>query len=504
MSMSKGPPATLVKVKCLDYIIYFIWDEKKEQFESLSESHLSRASPGYTRLNEAARKKEYDSFIQNSNVITTVKIPLWQPNTLGKPWEKKSLEVQQGATRSLLDIGRLFESSKPGYQLLADLLCGMHCRSLRCAEPSFHPVTSINSTSPEVLDALKAIIKASVRVSKWQPRSRLTIRLKAILDYRVGPGEWPRHIQDFAQTVCHVKGYKKLKFPPTYTDTPVLVVGAAKAQIQEASPYWENAAVILVNSDAADCKPTKITSADIASYDPEVVRHLKEQRKHIAALLRWWWSVFEDEDAWARGIVKEARASFGKPDSRYIRVELDPSKLRDAIRYRVLLNFLNEVESSGVLAANELAPYRQATKDVFDPAPPEAVVRRHVEDPAVFLEIMRNLTAEKADSIILEEARFVKKDKPWAAWRTINGEKYLVLAEGTWKAAYAKAARKRTDLETSFFQKDDWEKELQKILATEGVIKEASSGYRYRYDLYGDGTRDKTYVIAIPAQLLES
>ena len=35
-----------------------------------------------------------------------------------------------------------------------------------------------------------------------------------------------------------------------------------------------------------------------------------------------------------------------------------------------------------------------------------------------------------------------------------------------------------------------------------GLIKPASSGYRYRYDLFGNGTRDKTYVVAVAEALL--
>ena len=34
------------------------------------------------------------------------------------------------------------------------------------------------------------------------------------------------------------------------------------------------------------------------------------------------------------------------------------------------------------------------------------------------------------------------------------------------------------------------------------AIKAPSAGYRYRYDLYGTGERDSTYVVAVPAKLL--
>ena len=57
-------------------------------------------------------------------------------------------------------------------------------------------------------------------------------------------------------------------------------------------------------------------------------------------------------------------------------------------------------------------------------------------------------------------------------------------------------------MDTAFFQRDQWERELQKILAEAEAIKVPSAGYRYRYALYGAGKRDSTYVVAVPAKLL--
>ena len=225
---------------------------------------------------------------------------------------------------------------------------------------------------------------------------------------------------------------------------------------------------------------------------------------HAASLLGWWWERFDDEDAWARQVTQTARASFGKPDSRYIRAEIDPKLLRDAIRYQVFLSFLDELETAGFMTREELTPYRQTVKDVFDPAPPEPVQLRHAEDPDVFVEIMKAMVKNPPAAIVAENERFVKKDKPLAAWRTISGERYLVFLEEAWAKVYSKAVRTKKEIDCSFLQRERWERDLQKLLCEQGLIKEASSGYRYRYNLLEDGTRDKTYVVAVPAHLLEN
>ena len=48
-----------------------------------------------------------------------------------------------------------------------------------------------------------------------------------------------------------------------------------------------------------------------------------------------------------------------------------------------------------------------------------------------------------------------------------------------------------------------WAAWYAKALGKAGVIKLPTSGYRYRYDLLANGTRDVTYVVATPARLLQ-
>lgn len=497
--MSNKSPPILVTLNG----VYSIYSEKDKRFVPLDESRLSKEIPGYTSLNEQARKRKFDSFIKNSEVIRNFKCPSRLPNAPQKPdLDRMPPEEKTTAAKALLSIGTMFESPQPGHRLLSDLLCGLHCTSLRRAEATFSPTIAVHSDSPEVALALKRLVKSSVRISRWKGGKKVKIHRKAVLDYRVKIGEFPHHIQDFSQVTCSVPGYKKLRFPAQYSNTVVLLVGADNSQVREAIPYINNAAVLLLNSGTGDFTPTRLSAADIAAYDPDVVSQLKDRRKHISALLGWWWLPYEDEDTWARGIVQKARASFGKQDSRYIRVELDPKKLRDAIRYCVLLSFLDELEAARILTAEELEPYRAGAKEVFDPAPKEDKSPRRAEDPEVFLEVMREVV--QSSSIVPEGERYVKSAKFLGAWKTISKESHLVMLEEVWAKKYEKAARKRKDLDVTYFQRENWERDMQKLLVEHRMIKPASAGYRYRYDLMETGDRDTTYVVAIPAELLEN
>lgn len=494
--------AVLVRLKQDSSSITYIWDPGKEEFSPLTEKDLSKFCPGFTRLNERARQKEVEAFIKHSKIVGVIRTPIYFPNVSKKLCQKHSSPKKFAeGSRAILATVELFETPRAGCMVLSDLLCGLHCAALREVEPGFHPITLFRSSAPEVQVVLKQIVKCVVQESRWK-KKKCTFRRRRILDYRTKPGEFPHHIQDFSQAKRPIEEYKALKFPIPYVDTVALVIGADSPQVREAAPYLKDTCVILLNCDTGDFTPTKISSADIAAYSPEVLTLLKTKRNHIAALLHWWWAAFADEDAWARGIVQEARASFGKPDSRYIRVELDPRKLRDSIRYRVLLSFLDEVETYGFMAPEELEPYRQMAKDVFDPAPPEEAPVRHAEDPDVFVEVMKNLLAANTASIVAEGERYVKKDRHFAAWRSIGNTRYLVLDEDVWVKAYKKAVKERKELDASFFEKENWAQALQRRLAEDGKIKHTGNSFRYRYDLYDNGTKDRTYVVAIPAEIL--
>ncbi len=491
--MSKTIVIIVKLIACVMYIL------KDGSFVLLDEKRLGKLIPKFQNLTVQAKQRELNRWLQKEvDVVRLIEPNLCLPNT-GK---KKSNGALQSGAQAFLSMTKLFEDRAAGTLLISTILCGFKNTTLRKMEPVFYPILGISSGSLKIKELLISVIQGVAPRRCWKHK-HYTIKRKAVLDYgKISTYNIPAHIQDFSRIKIKYKKHT-VKAPFSYQDTVLLIINANSTQIKEATPYIERAAVILLNSATGDLLPTKLPSASISAYNPEISEQVKKVAPHIAALLRWWWSLFDDEDAWARQIVQAAHASFGKLDSRYIRVELDPKKLRDAIRYQVLLSFFDEVEKAGFMTNEELVPYRQGAKEVFDPAPPEPVHLRHAEDPDVFLEIMRIMVENPTAPIVAEGERFVKRDKPLAAWRVIKGKRYLVFLEDTWARTYAKLVKVRKDIECSYLQHEHWERDFQKALCEQDLIKAASSGYRYRYDLMGDGTRDNTYVVAVPAYLLE-
>lgn len=501
--MKNKDPTNLVWIKPQGVYWYYIESEKR--YAPVDETFLGRHIKGFSRLNESTREQEFKKFRKDNASVAKVRMPSFLENTHRKLRREHcrdpgSSDFTIGAHK-FLQVTGLWEDPQAGFRLAADILCGMHCDAIRQEDSEFHPVLAADINSPTLIDIFTTVIQAAVPRSRWKSK-KCTVEREAVLDFRVQLGRLSHHIQDFSEAKFKIKGQKALRIPVGYKDTAVLVIGANSTQIREAAPYLEDASIILVNCAPGDFLPTKLSASSLSSYDQNALNELSAERQRVAVLLRWWWSRFDDESTWAVQIVQEARASFGKPDSRYIRVELDPRKLHDAIRYRVLLSFLDELEAAQYLTAEELEPYRTGAREVFDPAPKEDKPPRCAEDPDAFLEIMRELV--QCASIVPEGERYVKSAKALGAWRAISKEPYLVMLEEVWAREYAKAARKRKDLDVSYFQREHWERDMQKLLVEHEMIKPASPGYRYRYDLMETGTRDSTYVVAVPADLLEN
>lgn len=495
-------PPEAVRIRHADGVEYWVY-ELKTGYVPLDEAYLARASPGFRNLNERAREKVRNEYLGKCTTIEKASVPRYLVNTRrslpGKDGHRRAAAFEdfRAGALALLPVCELFSNAEAGCDLLAAVLAGMRFESLREAETGFRAVVEIRSTAPEIEETLTTLAGAAVTRKKWKNGR---IKRLAVLDWRTRPGGLPHRIQDFSRLKIKVKKHPTLRIPVPYIDTVALVMGADSAQLREAAPYLENAAVLLLNCGSNDWGGRRLRTSELAEYDPAVVKGLEEERYSVAALLCAWWAAEEDEVTWARQIVAEAKASFGKPDSRYVAVQFDPKLLNMAIRHRVLCSFLDWLEAEGLLAGENLECYRAIIKGVYAPELVEEKPPQHAEDPQVFLGIMRNLAA--SEQIAGPDEPFRKGDKLLGAWRIISGERFLVMPEDRWKKAYSRAARAAKDVDTAFFQRDQWERELQKILAEAEAIKVPSAGYRYRYDLYGAGKRDSTYVVAVPAKLL--
>ena len=484
----------------------FMWDSKLGAYATLDEAILAKNIPGFRFLNERARRKAARRFLDSIDVIDCGRIPDDLPNRK-RPRDRKGhkTDLPPAAYRAgvldLLSLSQLFRAPESGFDLLADLLGGLWCRALREVESAYQPVAVIDSRAPEIEACLATLVRAVVLRHRWR-RKRASIRRKAILDFRTDSLQLPPHVQDFTGLKLRVpgKGCKPLRMPYSYQDTAALVIGASSQQLQESAPYLREAAVFLLNCDGCgDLKGHRISTSLLDSYDPAILGQLEEGRENTSVVLEAWRRMSHPRRA--QMIIQAAKNSFGPPDSRYVSVTLDPRKLNRAIRYQLLLAFLTWTEDCDLLTAEEAGTYRAAIKQIYDPEPIPEMPVRHAEDPEVFLEVMKALVSESDVADTGEPYR--NSDKRLGAWRKISGILYLVMPEDGWARAYSRRVRKDRGIDASFFQRRDWEKQLQKILAEQGLIKSTAGTYRSRYDLYDRKQGKDTYVVIVPAALLE-
>lgn len=495
LTIGHDPPTVLIK------------DHGK--FIPMSDSEWKKSIHHYSYLNDKGKEKCRKEKLKDADIVCKARASPFQPNAPKKCMirrtERGPVRTHPGqqdysaGVRALLSLGELFPDLAPGHAMVATILCGMRGNALREAEPDFLPAMAISC--PDRFTPLFAKIAYFIIPRKKWKGKHCMVKRNPVLDLKA-------HSADICNFSCvKVKRGKtrSVPLPFPYVDTVALVLGAKESgQWSRMVPYLQNAAVILLNCKlSGEWGVKKVPSYDITAYDPQLTNAITDNADYMAALLRWWWKA-EDPSDWAESIIRAAEDSLGRQDGRYVSVVFDPADLRRAIYHQVMLSFLDDVECQGWLTPEEAETHRQAVADVFDPAPPTPTAPRRAEDPEVFLSIMRTLVAEYSDHIAgIGEPYHANKRQFAAAWRDISQTRHLVVLESVWKAAYTKAVRADKSIDASFLERDNWSLELQKELSHEGVIKSASSGYRYRYDLWENHTREKTYVLAIPAKLLD-
>ena len=468
-----------------------------KHWRPLRDRDLKEIDPHILRLNKEAREKVLDAFLKEVRV-TQIRIPNFLPPAKHS-WH---MEDPAATARHVLSVADLFGVPSSGYRLLAVILASLHATALRRAAPGFSPYIAISLAGDELIEVFRRLTSALFPRSTWK-KKRLHIRREAVLDFRQRGLLCPA-FQDFSRgkvTKC-----KHAAVPIPYADTTALIIHAPSKVLSGAADDLRNAGLILANcSIPREVCVCHIPVKDLAEFDPTVLDALEANPSAAACLLTWWLFCFGDslEAAWAEQLVKDARASFGKPDGRYRCVELEPKALTAAILYRVLLSFLDQLLAKGWLTAAEAETYRLGAKAVFDPDPAPKVTLRPAEDPEVFLAIMRRVRTQNADRILAEGEPFVPKKGYLAAYRMISGKLHLIFPEEGWLKLYRKEAKADPAVGSSFFDQSNWENHLLKLLADHELTKTAKSTCRYRYDLYGNNTRDTTYVVAIPAHLLE-
>lgn len=494
-------PNEIITITLPDKVLYLIKEAKL--WVPLKERYLSKVIPHFTDLMEKARKKYFSKWLEKCQIICKAKVDRSLPNTHWKlrlNGEKvpPTKELLQQGVAALLSLARLTEDKKLSYQIMMLLICAPHVYELRRVYPEFMPVMKFSDTGPSTGNILTELVSLVVRRKKWSGK-HCKIRRRKVLDFTSTSLYMPRHIQDFSNLTVKCKGSPNIPFP--YTNTLALIIGADNRDLKDAWPYLKDSACFLLNC------PARTTPEGILppvkhfdNYNDSVLEELRTHGEHIAALLRWWAVQWDDFPSWASELVKSARATFKSSDPAFVRLAVEPKKMTDAIMDKMLKLFFDHATACELLTVERANAVLADIQEAFDPAPVQPTGLRKAEDPAVFLELMRKIVSSA--SIVEEGTPFVKDKPALGAWRTISGKRYLVILEKTWEKAYRKAVKEDSLLDGSYFSNDHWSRDLQGLMKAAEIIKAASSGNRYRYNIYSKPGDTKEYVVAIPAELM--
>ena len=490
----------VLELRCGDQTIRWLLQPGEKRPVLLEERYLRKELSHYADLTLKGRRKAVDRNLKGIPVILRARIDESLPNVghhiLGRPPCWDDFRAGADAFLRLLD---LFEDPEAGAILAANLLCGFQMATLRRLFPTFLPAVSIPEAGEPLEQILRLVQQTATPKHRWRGK-HCRVRRAPVLDYRENGDGISPGFQDFSRIKIMLSGRKSPVAPFPYTDTAALIIGASSGQIREAAPYLERCSVI-----ALGCKLPKELSArrlshrQLGACDPQIIEAWRTHGAEIALVLYLW----QQYRLPIAAIKAQVSSRFLPPDKQYIAVVPHPDKLRAAVYIAALIAFLRMLRGYSLLSPEEASAREETlTAIFFPPPPPPAAPKRQAEDPQVFLALLADHIRQAPEDIAGLNEPYRKKDNRLGAWRTISGTQHLVMAEPVWKKWYQRQVRSRPDLDAACLSRDAWEKDMQKALADAGVIKAPSAGFRYSYDLYNDGSRDSTYVLAVPAHLL--
>lgn len=491
----------------------------------LDTHELSKRIHHYKELTPKAQIRHMERWV-NENALSILEIRSSSaiPNVYPSHCQS-SMNILQAGAHSFLSGRKLFLDLAAGWILLADCLCGFHAAALRQAAPSLRFVLRFQTNSIEIRDALTTLVLSIIPRSEWKHK-HYSIKRCAVLDCVVGQGSYHSvttpDLKQYSRLKPRKKGHK-IVLPFPYEDTVLLILHADPRLLREADPHIANAALFLFDSSApAKQIATDLPASKLTHYDANVVADWKANREALASLMYWWWCRFDDEVTWASRIVQSAKRSFPTQSSPYIRVEVEPNALRQSVRYNVVCSFLHELEKAQLACHEDVTAMCEEAKILLAPPSTIAPRPRYMEDPDVFIELMKEIVAKNTDRLVPEDMPFRLSDKPMAAWRRIKEDRVLVFPEETWVDTYSKAARAAKGIDCSLMQSANWASRIQKKFCEAGLIKSpspkdssskdpsskssssksSSSGSRYRYNLLQIEPGNKIYVVAVLVEKL--
>lgn len=477
--------------------------EEASRYIPLPDDFWRRKIPNYRYLTENGRQKQQKKLLKTADVKTVCaeadQPPAWRKihNDDGKH-TPTAMDCRQGveALMSLLDV---FPTPEAGAMLLATLLIGLRAADLKQCEPSLRSCVAFRGP-PQLEPTMRRLLKHILPRKQWDDK-RFSIRRERAVDLNDAVS-----LVDISRVKIRVEKLKSIWLPLPPKNIVLLVLHGRDTTWGKLSDDLSQVGVVFVNSvlSANGWGAASVPTYSLTAWDDQLLSKIIAQAPGAAWLLGWWWGTSRND--WAQDVIHRAHNQLGNPSGRFRTFAYEPKVLCRAVAYQVLLDFVALTGDRQWLPPDRANAYRQRLQDIFDPAllPPPTAPRR-AEDAGVYLEKLSGLVENNPDLIIPPEQPYVRprRGKIAAAWRHIGGEKYLVMDEGIWETWYAKALKSDHSVDATLLQRPKWGLELQKLLGQAGVIKIPASGYRYRYDLLGNGTRDSTYVVATSAKLLQ-
>lgn len=477
--------------------------EEDGRYIPLPDDFWRRKIPNYRYFTENGRQKQQKKLLKTADVKTVCaeadQPPAWRKihNDDGKH-PPTATDCRQGveALMSLLDV---FPTPEAGAMLLATLLMGLRAADLKQCEPSLRPCVAFRGP-PQLEQVMKRLFKSILPRKRWKGKC-FSFRRKRKVDLNDALS-----LVDISRVKIRVDKLKSIWLPLPPKDTALLVLHGRDTTWGKFSDDLSRTGVVFVNSclSANGWGAASVPTYTVSAWDDDLLEKIIAPAPRAAWLLGWWWGTSRND--WAQDVIHRAHNQLGNPGGRFRIFAYESKALCRAVAYQVLLDFVALTGDRQWLPPDRANAYRQRLQDIFDPAPPPPpAAPRRAEDASVYLEKAKALIIDHPDQIVPPGNPYARpqRGKVAAAWRQIGGEEYLIMEEKIWMTWYAKAVKTDNTIDAAFLQKPRWELELQKVLGTAGVIKAPAAGYRYRYDLLANGTRDSTYVVAIPARLLQ-
>ena len=476
--------------------------EEDSRYVPLPENFWAGRIHNFRYLTLEGREKRRRRLLKEMDVknirIRTDQPPAWWKihNDDGKH-PPSVAECRQGA-ESLLSLLDVFPSTEAGAMLLATSLMGLRAADLKQCEPSLRPCVAFRGP-PQLERVMKCLFKSILPRKRWKGKN-FSIWRKRVVDLNE-----PLSLVDISRARVRIAKLKStwLSLPPE--NAVLLALHGRDTTWGKFSDDLSQTGIVFVNSglSANGWGAASVPTYSLTAWDDQLFEKIIAKAPQAARLLGWWWGISGND--WAQDVVRRSHDQLGQPGGRFRTFSYEPKALCRAVAYHVLLDFVALVSDRQWLPPDVADSYRQRLRDIFDPAPlPPPTAPRRAEDADVYLEKLKLLLIDHSDQIVPLGKPYARpqRGKVAAAWRQIGGEEYLVMEENVWMTWYAKAVKADSTVDATFLQNDRWAAELQKLLGQARVIKIPASGYRYRYDLLANGTRDTTYVVATPARLL--